>query len=274
MPRSKASGRKRKNPSKSKPKPKKQKLNSNNKIKNNENKPQILQGKQICITGSFKFEQKEMIKLITDHGGKRNATCSKKCNYLLMSNSTHRSGTSSNKCQKAKTHGIPIIREQWLYDSIEEKELLDIDGKDKNNRDYVIVWREKRSVPKYPKKININNNHKTINNINILNRLILAPVTRDFGMIVYFKALARYPGGNADMYVIKFILFVNCNHIFLRKLTWSNWDGTNHISKKPFELKIKNDINYVNKITTALVNLYSIHKKQDIYTEIVDIRND
>eukprot|EP01083_Nonionella_stella_P158899 517694_1 len=269
MPRNKQSGRKRKNPSKSKPKAKKQKLNEN------ERKSTILRGKNICITGSFELQQKDMVKLITDHGGKRDATCSKKCDYLLMNNRTHPQQCNSNKCTKAKDNNIPILREQWLYDSVAQGELLDIDDKDQHNRSYTIYWKETRTLPKYPKTIDINNHRKTIDNVDVLHKLLLRTNTRDFGMIIYFKALNRYPGGNADMYVIKYMVTVTKQWIYLQKITRSNWDGTNYISKKPFHLKVPNESNYVEQMMNAFVDLYRVKgKSQDFYAEIVDKRSD
>eukprot|EP00483_Globobulimina_turgida_P011514 UN11536 len=92
-------------------------------------------------------------------------------------------------------------------------------------------------------------------------------------MIIYFNQYARYDTEWTDNFEIKFILFVNGNHIYLRKMRW-HLGFCHEISKKAFEIPVKNGVNYVNKIVNAFVNLYCINKKQMIETDIIDKRFD
>lgn len=69
-----------------------------------------LQGKTVCITGDLSVPRKAMEKMIMDAGGAPKGSVSKTTSYLV----TNDPATGSNKLQKAKKHGVPVIDEAEL----------------------------------------------------------------------------------------------------------------------------------------------------------------
>eukprot|EP01084_Bolivina_argentea_P137631 242388_1 len=103
---------------------------------------------------------------------------------------------------------------------------------------------------------------------------------RDFAVTMYFKALDRYPGGNADMYLMKYILTVYHKWILLEKINRCNWDGENYKSKYLFPVEIPHK--ELETFTTNVVNAFIQLNKDpeveenggDMEYEMIDPRND
>ena len=108
----------------------------------------------------------------------------------------------------------------------------------------------------------------------------LKGANRDFSAVLYFYALDRFPGGNADMYIMKYILTVYHQWIRLEKVNRSNWDGENSKSKYLFAVDLsKDDLEkYVSKVVDSFIALKQNPKADecggDMEYEQIDPRKD
>jgi len=75
------------------------------------------------------------------------------------------------------------------------------------------------------------------------NIILSALEKQQVGVVVYFRALNRFPGGNADMRVMKFKFFlptcwpddpaVDRDQCIVTFSSYANWDGDNSMSQRP-----------------------------------------
>ncbi|XP_062589325.1 uncharacterized protein LOC134250975 [Saccostrea cucullata] len=84
-------------------------------------KSKVLKDQKILFTGAFCLTQKEITDLVVKHG----ATTGTLGNFNLCVASLGSVQGTTNKFMKAMDKNIPIVSEEFLYDSINKKKLMD-----------------------------------------------------------------------------------------------------------------------------------------------------
>jgi len=82
----------------------------------------FLSGKSFTITGTHSIVRREMVELIESAGG-RVAAISKKIDYLLSTE--NQVEIDSGKVSKAKKCGVAIVTEDFLFDCMQNKKVVD-----------------------------------------------------------------------------------------------------------------------------------------------------
>ena len=72
----------------------------------------VFAGETFCVSGPFTVDQKEMLALISHHGGSIAPTVNRRCTYLVADR------IGSAKTKKAQANGIPVVTEAWVRVSI------------------------------------------------------------------------------------------------------------------------------------------------------------
>jgi len=84
----------------------------------------ILDGVQLCITGTLSLVRREMVDKIQSLGGSFSNTVSKHVTYLIAT--VNELEVNTKKVSRALDLGIPILSEDWLHESEKRKKKLDI----------------------------------------------------------------------------------------------------------------------------------------------------
>eukprot|EP01130_Rhizamoeba_saxonica_P014624 TRINITY_DN640_c0_g1_i6.p1 TRINITY_DN640_c0_g1~~TRINITY_DN640_c0_g1_i6.p1 ORF type:complete len:286 (+),score=58.97 TRINITY_DN640_c0_g1_i6:966-1823(+) len=119
---------------------------------------------------------------------------------------------------------------------------------------------KKRQIPS--KKHNLGNIKKFIQD-------------RKIAIVVYYRALSRYPGGNADEKVVKYTLFVDNGEFKIIGLDHNNWDASHYYSEKEVEYQIPEDFeSKIDALLEKVIASINDSKKKDVYVTVVDDSTD
>ena len=83
----------------------------------------MFQGLVFCCSGTLSVTRKEFEKLIKNNKGGFNSSVTNKTTHLVTTLDEFTNETI--KVSKAKKDGIPIVSEDFVHDSIEQKTLMD-----------------------------------------------------------------------------------------------------------------------------------------------------